>query len=231
MKRYAAAVVLLVFVIQASTAQDAAHPELENALAEAVEKWELCPFEVEVNTYDSEGKKVSSKLEDEESQAGKLLSLQLMFRRGRFDLFPLPPAPLGNGKEARVIEFVPRKKKFQLDPKKGESEHLNKTLNRLRGTVYFDRGTGDIIRVNGNLHEEIWFSEWRTLWFPVFWLKDLRFSYIQEPGFYKWKPLRADGGYFYRKPWGGKEEKQGQNGEWKPKYMSKEFHLVFSCGA
>lgn len=145
-------------------------------LGRAVRQSRVCePVEKHRHRLDLAHKEIAElKIEKSEENQAKKLSLQVMFRDGRYRLGKISEEEL-SGKKVYRISFSPRPESEHIGILKGESRKYNWAMNRLSGEILIDPDSYHILSVEAETKREESFLK-------LFRLLELKVSIEQEDG-------------------------------------------------
>ncbi len=181
----------------------------------AVEKAQRCGVKPE-KTVLQDGKEKVVPIEESEAKFARKLEVKVLFKRWRFELRLGVDSETPEKKPLMAVLFEPwLDEGRQLKAEQGQSENTNNVLNRLRGVVLLDRETESIVRIDGNLSDNVWLKKGGI---PGVNLLKVGFSYVQTKQGGEWIPDHLNA-----------------NAEiWSPRLLvmpeKREYKLPFSCG-
>lgn len=173
-----------IFVLLALFGLGAETPDPALMLARAVSTTQLCPVDPpEKLRLDDNHKVVKAfPIDENDKSRGRSLTLSTLFKPARFELKE-GGSSLLLGREVGIVNFFPVPKKKQLKAGKGEDAEYNKAMNHLMGSVYIDKETGGIVRIEARLAENVSYG------LGLVKVYELSFSMEQELRNERWLPL------------------------------------------
>ncbi len=170
----------------------------EELLTKAISMVEMCGYEKpEKYTLDSLHQKVGivaeKKKDDDPTQK---ISLPILFRQGRYQLEDGGHAILEQ-REVSIVNFYPLPEKQMLKPQGNEDGRFSRAMNFLSGSVFIDKETGGIIRVETKLFKEV---PYEKFFIKLFRVHELNFTFSQVLMGSRWVPD------FLRLEWHGRSK-------------------------
>jgi len=176
---------ILVLVGLLGTATESSDPAA--VLSKAVAQVTNCEYQTEIRNLDDNHEELSTKAKKREDvDPVHSLSLPILFKEGRYRLEDGGHA-LYVGREVLILNFFPVPEDQQLKPAEKEDARFNRAMNFLTGSVFIDRETLGIVRVETRISQEVPYEKWFLTVFRIHELKATIEQYFDET---RWRPRR-----------------------------------------